>query len=125
MLGTVAVGIAPSREHWGEPGVISLYAVAAICGGAALVALVPMAIVAPRYPDHIGQAALGGTVIRLLLTMGALVFYQMLYQPHLVSFLFWAPVFYLILLAIETTFGVLAVKRYYRPTPKSENGATS
>ncbi|MCB9853852.1 MAG: hypothetical protein H6819_12200 [Phycisphaerales bacterium] len=122
---TVAVGYAPSHNRWGDEGQQSLLAVAAICGGAALVALIPMAVVAPRYPGHIGEAALAGTVIRLLVTMGAFVVYQVLYQPHMTSFLFWAPVFYLVLLAIETTFGVLAVKRYYRPTPKSTDGATS
>lgn len=122
---TVALGYAPSHDRWGAEGQQSLLAVAAICGGASLIALIPMAIVAPRYPDYIGQAALAGTVIRLMLTMGVLVAYQVLYQPHMASFLFWAPVFYLVLLAIETTFGVLAVKRYYRPTPKSTDGATS
>lgn len=125
VVATVAAGYAPTLSHWGEPGRDSLFAVAVICGGAAIIAMLPMAIVAPRHPAYIGQAALAGTVLRLLLTMGALVAYQVLYTPQLASFLFWAPILYLLLLAIETTFGVVAVKRYYRPTSESNNGATS
>ncbi|HPF38047.1 MAG TPA: hypothetical protein P5081_06630 [Phycisphaerae bacterium] len=121
----VAVGITPSVDRWGDEGRTSLFAIAFLCGGASLAALIPLAIVAVKFPDYIGQAAFGGTVIRLLLTMTALVAYQILYQPHMASFLFWAPVFYIVLLAIETTFGVLAVKRYYRVTPKENDGATS
>jgi len=120
-----AIGYGPTESRWGAAGVDSMIAVAVICLGSALVALTPMALVAPRHPDYIGQAALGATVIRLLLTMGALVGYQVMAQPHMASFLLWAPLFYLLLLAIETTFGVIMVRRYYRATPTQSNGAAS
>lgn len=102
-----------------------MLAVAVLCLVSAFIAILPIAFVAPRYPDQIGQAALGATVIRLLLTMGALVAYQVLKQPHMASFLFWAPIFYLLLLAIETTFGVIMVKKYYTVAPKANDGAAS
>jgi hypothetical protein len=123
VVATAAIGYSPTQDRWGADGVDGMIAVAAICLGSALVALIPLAFVAPRYPDYIGQAALGATVIRLLLTMGALVAYQVLKQPHMASFLFWAPVFYLLLLAIETTFGVIMVKRHYRTMPTQTDGA--
>ncbi len=122
---TLAIGYSPTLSRWGDEGVASMMAVAVICLASAIVSILPLAFVAPRYPDQIGPAALGATVIRLFLTMGLLVAFQVMQQPHMASFLFWAPVFYLLLLAIETTFGVIMVKRYYRVTPKANDGATS
>lgn len=84
-----------------------------------------MAVVARRWPMHIGQAALAGTGIRLLVTAGLGLSYQTLAKPHLASFLAWAVIYYLLLLAIETTFAVIAVRRYYVPGASGTGGATT
>lgn len=100
-----------------------MLAVAGICLCTAVLALIPMALIAPKWPQHIGQAVLAGTVIRLLLTMMGCVGYQIIAQPQLGSFLFWATIFYLLLLTIETGFGVAAIRRYYRVKPTNKEGA--
>ena len=74
-----AVGYSPTQAKWGEDGIASMKAVAAICLASALVSILPLAFVAPRYPDQIGPAALAATAIRLLLTMGLLVGFQVLH----------------------------------------------
>ena len=125
VLAASAIGDVPTRNRWGEDGLDSMTAVAVICLCTAVVAMAPMAVIAPRRPDYIGQAALAATVLRLLLTMAACVGYQVTADPHLPSFLFWATVFYLLLLAIETGFGVVAVRRFYRITPTKNEGAVS
>ncbi len=121
---TTAIGYAPSASRWGSDGTDSLLAVGVICLCSSLLALAPLGFVAPRYPEYIGQAGLAATVLRLMLTMGALVAYQVLMTPHLQSFLFWAPIFYLLLLAIETGFGVAMVKKYYRVPPQQDGAAS-
>ena len=120
VLAAVAVGYSPTLDRWGAAGVDSMIAVAVICFAAAAIGAVPLVIVAPRWPDQIGQAVLGGTVIRLLLTMAFAGVYQLIYDPHLASFLSWATIIYLLLLTVETTFGVLAIRRFYRAPRKTE-----
>jgi hypothetical protein len=120
-----AIGYAPTQARWGADGVHSMLAVAAICLGVAVIGIVPMAIIAPRWPQHIGQAVLAGTAIRLLLTMGAIVAYQVAADPQLGPFLFWATVFYLMLLSTESVFGVIAVRRFFRPPASGTGGAVS
>ncbi|MBI5764664.1 MAG: hypothetical protein HZA51_14205 [Planctomycetes bacterium] len=102
----VAIGQSPTEARWGAEGVSSLRAVAAICLSAAVAGLLPLAVVATKWPSYVGQAALCGTAIRLMLTMAVGAAYQTLAKPHLPSFLFWAVVIYCVLLAIETGFGV-------------------
>ncbi len=109
----VLVGRAPTEARWGVEGVASLRAVAIICLGSAFVGLLPIAVVAMKWPSYVGQAALGGTVIRLMLTMAVGAAYQTLAQPHLPSFLFWAVVIYCVLLAIETAFSVYLTRRFF------------
>ena len=122
---TVAIGYRPTEARWGTEGVTNLFVVAAICLMSALVALIPLVLVSLWHPDQIGAAGLAATVIRLFLTMGALVAYQIIKDPQMASFIFWSPIFYLLLLAIETTFGVLFVRRYYRPSTSTNEGAIS
>jgi len=114
-LAASAIGYRPTMARWGQDGLRSLAATGTICLGAALVAIVPLAVVSIRKPSYIGQAALAATTLRLLLTMIAGGIYQTTAKPDLSSFLFWAVVFYLLLLTVETCFGVLLVRRYYRP----------
>lgn len=102
-----------------------MFAAAAICLGVALLPAMLMTVIAARRPVHIGQAAFAGTGIRLLLAMPLLIAYQVIAQPHMASFMFWATVLYLLLLAIETPFAVVAVQRFYRATPSSKEGPAS
>jgi len=125
VLAAGAVGYVPTQSRWGAEGVQSMMVVAGICLGAAVLGAVPMAIVARLHPDMIGQAALAGLVIRLFAAMGGCITYQLLGAPHMASFMFWAVVFYLILLAVETTFGVVAVRRHYRVMSDGQEAARS
>lgn len=120
-----AIGYAPTAARWGAEGVASMTAVGSICLVTALLAFAPIVIVAPRWPEQIGSAALAGTVLRLILTIAGMIGYQVLARPHFESFLFWAVIFYLLVLAIDTTFGVLAIQKYYRATPPRKEGSAS
>jgi len=111
-----AIGYAPTRNHWGEPGVSSMVAIGLICCIAAIVGALPMSIVARRWPLYIGQAALAGTTLRLLLTAMLGLGYQTIAKPHLSSYLVWATIFYLLVLTVETGFALLVVRRHYTPT---------
>ena len=111
----VLVGQSPTEARWGAEGVASLRAVAVICLVSAFAGLLPIALVAAKWPSYLGQAALGGTAIRLLLTMAVGAAYQTLAQPHLPSFLFWAVVIYCVLLAIETGFSVYLARSFFPP----------
>jgi len=114
-----AIGYGPTRTQWGHDGVDSMIAMAVICLSAAVVAALPIGFVAPRWPSYIGQAVMAGTTIRLLLTAALGYGYQRFAEPHLGSYLMWAGIFYLLLLAVETSFGVVAVRRYYVTQPKT------
>ncbi len=115
-----AIGYGPTHGRWGDEGVRSMTAMAVICLGAAIMGGLPIGIVAPRWPSYIGQAVLAGTTIRLLLTAGIGLAYQKLTAPDMSSYMLWAGVFYLSLLAVEASFGILAVRRYYVAPPKTE-----
>ena len=117
----VTFGQPLTQARWGSEGVQSLRAIAGICLGTALIGFIPVAIVSIRWPTYIGQAALAGTAVRLLLTIMTGAGYQVMVKPHLASFLFWAVVFYCTLLAIETGFGVYLIGRFYR-TPSIRRG---
>lgn len=114
MIGiAAAIGYLPTRQSWGDDGVRSLTAIGLICLATSVVGAAPIGLVAPRWPAYIGQAVLAGTTIRLMLTVGIGYAYQQLARPHLSSYLLWACVFYLLLLVVETCFGVLAIRRHY------------
>ena len=88
-----------------------MWAAAGICLAAAVIAAVPLAIVATRWPQHAGHAALAGTVVRLGATTALAMGYQMLADVHLASLLVWLVVIYLPLLTTETIFSVVLVRR--------------
>jgi hypothetical protein len=117
-----AIGYRPTLARWGNEGVRSMLAIGVICLTAALIGIVPLAMASMFKPALIGQAALSGTLIRLLLTGGGLFAYQTAAQPQLSAFLFWAVVFYMLLLAVETGFGLYLTKRFYR-TDSGNKGA--
>jgi hypothetical protein len=107
----LALGLPISVARWGAPGAASAWAAGAICLFAALVAAIPLTVVGLRWPQHLGNAALAGTTIRLVLTMTLGGLYQLLADVHLVSFLVWMLALYLALLAAETIMCVVLVRR--------------
>lgn len=121
-VGAALAGHGYTASRWGDDGIRSMYAVGAICLGAAVAAFLPVALVASRWPGQIGNAAIAATAIRLLLTMSAAGIYQVIYKPHLTSFLFWAVIYYCLLLAVETGFNLLLVRRHYRNPLRSNGG---
>lgn len=114
-----AIGYRPTLARWGNEGVRSMMAIGVICLASALIGLMPLAMASMLKPSLIGQAALSGTLIRLVLTGGGLFGYQTMAHPQLGAFLFWAVVFYMLLLAVETGFGVYLTKRFY-PTDSNK-----
>jgi hypothetical protein len=121
----VSIGYGPTLHRWGDQGIASMFAAAAICLSVALLPALLMAVIAAQRPVHIGQAAFAGTMIRLLLAMPLLIAYQVFARPQVESFMYWATVLYLLLLAIETPFAVLAVRRFYCATPRPREGPAS
>ena len=95
----------------------SMWAASAICGVAGLVAILPLPFVAAFSPVNVGHAIFAGTAIRLLVTMPLMLAFQMMTEVHLPSFLLWMLALYLLLLAAETTVGVMVVRRAY-PTKR-------
>jgi hypothetical protein len=120
-----AIGYAPTQNHWGEPGLRSMKAIGVICCVAAVIGALPISLVARRWPLYIGQAALAGTTIRLLLTGILGLSYQTMAKPHLASFLTWATVFYIMLLGVETGFAIVIVRKYYVPSGPAPGGMLS
>jgi hypothetical protein len=106
----VGIGYAPTLARWGAAGIASMWAAAVICLAAAGAAAVSLTLVALRWRSYVGQAALGGTVIRLLVTGLLAVGYQLWTPVHLRSFLLWLLVLYLLLLVVETVIGVVMVR---------------
>ncbi len=116
----VGLGYAPTRGRWGPEGLASMWAAAVICLAAAVAAVLPLIIVGFRSPTYVGQAALGGTVIRLLLTGLLGVGYQLWTDVHLKSFLAWLTVLYLLLLVVETVMSLVIVRTRWRAPATDE-----
>ncbi len=93
----------------------AMIAAASICLLAGLIAMVPPAVVAPRWPDYIMQAGMGAMVIRLFLTLGVGMLYLKWYTPPTSTFMTAMVVCYLLLLAVETGVTLRLVKRYWHP----------
>ena len=110
----VGIGHSPTLGRWGPAGIPSMWAAAVICLAAAVVAALTAAVVALRWPTYVGQAALAGTVIRLLLTGLLAVGYQLSTDVHLQSFLAWLLILYLLLLAVETVVAVVMVRAHWQ-----------
>jgi len=114
----VGIGYTPTRVRWGAEGTGSMWAAVVICLSAALAAALPLLIVALRWPAYVGQAAFGGTAMRLLLTGLLAVGYQVVWTDvHLRSFLTWLLVLYLLLLVVETVIGVVMVRTRWQAPP--------
>lgn len=112
----VAFGSNPTQTRWGADGISAMYASAAICLIASVIGALPLPIVARKAPSYVGQAAFAGTALRLLLTGAMAGIYQSSTAVHLRSFLTWLASLYLLLLVIDTIFGVIIVRRNYADT---------
>ncbi|MBU0637251.1 MAG: hypothetical protein KKB50_00145 [Planctomycetes bacterium] len=110
----VAIGYVPTQSAWGADGVASLRAATVICLTAALAATALLAAAVRWWPAYAGQAAFAGTTVRLLVTGVLAIAYQVLADVHVHSFLVWLLALYLPLMAVETVFGVLLVRRCAR-----------
>ncbi len=117
LIGLVALGavfVAAPRMADAERA-SAMIAAASICLSAGLIAMVPAAVVAPRWPDYIMQAGMGAMVIRLFLTLGVGMLYLKWYTPPTSTFMTAMVVCYLLLLAVETGVTLRLVKRYWHP----------
>ncbi len=111
----VLIGARPTEARWGAAGVTSMRAAVGMCLLAALIAAVPIAIATGKRSSYAPQACLGGTVLRLLITMGLAVAYQSTTQVHMRSFLSWLVIAYLLFLTVETALTVWVVRRRWSP----------
>jgi len=112
---TLAVGYGLTMRRWGPEGVEAMWAAAVICSVSSVLGAIPVYLAARLSPTNVGQMAFAGTAIRLLAAGALAGAYQMMASLHLKPFLSWMVVLYLLLLVIDTTFGVLLVRRYHEP----------
>ncbi len=93
----------------------AIVAAATICVVIGFFAMIPPALVAPRWPDYMVQAGMGAMVIRLILTLAVGAIYLEMYAPPEQTFMTAMVVCYLLLLAVETGVTMRLVKHHWRP----------
>lgn len=120
VLGAVIL-IAPRLAEPADASAV--IAAASICLAVGVVAMVPPAVVAPRYPDYLMQAAMGAMIIRLFLTLAVGALYLRMYSPPRAVYMNAMVVCYLTLLASETVITLRMVKEHWRP-PQTESRKT-
>ena len=106
----VGIGYGPTSGRWGPAGLASMWAAVVICLGAAVAGALPVALVGLWWRSYVGHAAIGGMVIRLLLTGSLALGCQHWGDVHLRSCLAGMVVLYLFLLVVETVIGVVIVR---------------
>jgi hypothetical protein len=111
----LALGSSPTVARWGAPGIASMRAAVGMCFIAAVIAAIPVAVLAARRSPAAPQACLAGTVIRLLITGLLALLYQSREPVHLRSFLAWLVIAYLSFLTVETILTVVVVRRRWPP----------
>jgi len=111
----------PCWHFSGEQGMTALVLAAGVCLVSSCISLAPLLIAVRRRADWLAQACLGGTVIRLLLTLfiGTLVYFT--FKPPMMTFALSAAAFYLGLLAWETKVAVGFIRVYYSRLPSTES----
>lgn len=114
----VAVGRAPVVALWGPAALTFFHAAAVICLIGALLAAIPLGVVATYWPAYTPHAAFAGTGVRLLGTAALGVGYQVLARPDLTPFLLCLSLIYLVLLLAETALIVYIVLHVYVRKPK-------
>lgn len=115
--GLVALwGVFAFTPRFAEPQMASaIVAAATICVVIGFVAMIPPALVAPRWPDYMVQAGMGAMVIRMLLTLGVGAIYLKVYAPLEQTFMTAMVICYLLLLAVETCVTMRLVKLHWQP----------
>ncbi len=106
-----ALARGPVVEWWGAAGQTALFAAAAACWVGAVIAAVPLGLIATYRPGWVAQAAFAGTAVRMLVTGGLALGYQAVAEVHLTAFLTCLLVGYLTLLAAETGLAVVLIRR--------------
>ena len=118
LLGFVALlaltRVAP--RYWEPDSARAVSAAAVICFGAALLALVPMAVIAPRRSEWLLHAGMATIAIRLLVTLSAGAAYVTWLSPPPTVFMNAMVACYLPLLAIETAIAIRLGNRHWRTT---------
>ena len=100
--------------HWGgSENIQALIAAGVVTLIASIVSMIPITIAVEQKADWLGQACLGATVIRLLLTMLLGCGWYLAFKPPMMAFALWTMLFYLVLLAWETKTAMGYVKRVY------------
>ncbi len=100
-------------QYWDAESARAICAAAAICLGAALLALLPMVVIAARKTDLLIQAGLATVVIRMLVTLSAGAAYFSWFSPPRAVFMNAMVACYLPLLAIETAICIRLGNRYW------------
>lgn len=103
----------PSIRWGGIKNLHSLIAAGILVLMAAIVSLIPIVIAAQRKADWLGQACLGATVVRLLLTISLGSGWYLMAKPPMMAFMVWMVLFYLVLLVWETITAMRFVKKVY------------
>ena len=100
--------------HWGgSENLQALIAAGVLTLIASIVSLIPITMAVEKKADWLGQACLGATVIRLLLTMSLGIGWYLAVKPPMLAFALWTMLFYLALLAWETKTAMGFVKTVY------------
>lgn len=107
----VALALGPVERAWGPDGRTGLLAAAAIGLGVALVAAIPVGLVATYHPQHAAMVAFASTAVRLLGTAGLGLGYQMVARPAWTPYAACLTGVYLVLLVAETALIALIVPR--------------
>jgi len=100
--------------HWGgSENIQALIAAGAVTLIASIVSMIPITIAVEQKANWLGQACLGATVIRLMVTLLLGSGWYMAAKPPMMVFLLWTMLFYFILLAWETKTAMGYIKRVY------------
>ena len=100
--------------HWGgSENLQALIAAGVVTLIASIISMIPMTIAVEKKADWLGQACLGATVTRLLLTMSLGCGWYVAVKPPMMAFALWTMLFYLVLLAWETKTAMGYIKRVY------------
>jgi hypothetical protein len=100
--------------HWGgSENLQAMLAAGVVTLIASVVSLIPITIAAEQKADWLGQACLGATVIRLMVTLAAGMGWYLAVKPSLMAFALWTMLFYLVLLAWETKTAMGYIKIVY------------
>jgi hypothetical protein len=109
----ILLGAWPSWHFGSAGGMEAMLAAGGVCLVGAIVSLVPMVMAIGKKADWLAQACLGGTVLRMLVTLalGTAVYLAM--KPAMMAYTLWVMVFYLVLLVWETKTALKYIRAFY------------